>query len=62
VITKLTGLIPRRLGDRIMTASGSDHLLADSIGDPGRAAYEARIAASAPGAERRSADAADAPR
>ena len=51
-ITKLTGLIPRRVGDCLMTSSGSDHLLTDSIGDPGRAAYEARIAASAPGADR----------
>lgn len=62
VITKLTGLIPRRLGDKIMTASGSDHLLADSLGDPARLAYEARVAASAPGAEKRRAGAVDAPR
>lgn len=61
-ITKLTGLIPRRLGDKIMTASGSDHLLADSLGDPARLAYEARVAASAPGAEKRRAGAIDAPR
>jgi NAD(P)-dependent dehydrogenase (short-subunit alcohol dehydrogenase family) len=50
-ITKVTSLLPRRIGDWLMTASGSDHLLTDSIGDAGRAAYEARIAASAPGAE-----------
>jgi NAD(P)-dependent dehydrogenase (short-subunit alcohol dehydrogenase family) len=49
-ITKITGLIPRRLGDKIMTASGSDHLLLDSQGSAGRQAYERRIAASAPGA------------
>jgi NAD(P)-dependent dehydrogenase (short-subunit alcohol dehydrogenase family) len=51
-ITKVTGLIPRALGNKIMTATGSDHLLLDSQGSAGRAAYEQRIAASAPGAER----------
>ena len=34
-----------------MTASGSDHLLLDSQSSEGRRAYEARVAASAPGAE-----------
>ena len=50
-ITKVTGLIPRTLGSKIMTASGSDHLLLDSQRSEGRRAYEARVAASAPGAE-----------
>jgi short-subunit dehydrogenase len=51
-ITKVTGLIPRGLGNKIMTASGSDHLLLDSKDSEGRKAYEARVAASAPGADR----------
>jgi NAD(P)-dependent dehydrogenase (short-subunit alcohol dehydrogenase family) len=50
-ITKVTGLIPRRLGDKIMTASGSDHLILDSLGTAGREAYEKRVAASAPAAD-----------
>ena len=51
-ITKATGLIPRALGNKIMTASGSDHLLLDSRDSAGRAAYEARVAASAPAADK----------
>jgi short-subunit dehydrogenase len=50
-ITKVTGLIPRKIGNKIMTASGSDHLLLDSQTSSGRSAYEARVAASAPGAD-----------
>jgi hypothetical protein len=50
-ITKATGLIPRRIGDKIMTASGSDHLILDSLGTAGREAYEKRVAASAPAAD-----------
>jgi short-subunit dehydrogenase len=50
-ITKYSRLMPTKLGDKIMRATGSDHLLADSLGGAGRAAYEARVAASAPGAE-----------
>ncbi|MFN2562403.1 MAG: SDR family oxidoreductase [Jatrophihabitans sp.] len=50
-ITKVTGLIPRRLGDKIMTASGSDHVVLDSLGTDGRDAYEKRVAASAPAAD-----------
>lgn len=50
-ITKLSGLLPRSLGEKIMTATGSDHLLADATATGERAAYEARVAASAPGAE-----------
>ena len=50
-ITKVTGLIPRAIGNKIMTASGSDHLLLDSQASAGRAAYEARVAASAPAAD-----------
>jgi NAD(P)-dependent dehydrogenase (short-subunit alcohol dehydrogenase family) len=51
-ITKVTGLLPRAVGNRLMTASGSDHVITDSIGTAGRAAYEARVAASAPARER----------
>ncbi|HEY2299946.1 MAG TPA: SDR family oxidoreductase [Jatrophihabitans sp.] len=51
-ITKVTGLIPRALGNKIMTASGSDHLLLDSQNSAGRKAYEARVAASSPGADK----------
>ena len=51
-ITRFGVLMPARLGDKIMTASGSDHLLVDSLGGDGRAAYEARVAASAPAADR----------
>jgi short-subunit dehydrogenase len=50
-ITKASGLIPRRLGDRLMTASGSDHLILDSLGSAGRTAYEERVAGSAPAAD-----------
>jgi short-subunit dehydrogenase len=50
-ITKASGLIPRRLGDKIMTASGSDHLILDSLGSEGRTAYEKRVAESAPAAD-----------
>ena len=51
-ITKVSGLLPRRVGDKIMTASGSDHLVLDSLGTEGRTAYEERVAASAPAADR----------
>jgi hypothetical protein len=34
-----------------MTASGSDHLILDSLGGAGPAAYEKRVAASAPAAD-----------
>jgi short-subunit dehydrogenase len=50
-ITKVTGALPRALGNKLMTASGSDHVVLDSLGTPGRAAYEARVAASAPAAD-----------
>jgi len=50
-ITKTSGLLPRRVGHRLMTASGSDHLILDSLGTPGRTAYEQRVAASAPAAD-----------
>ncbi len=50
-ITKASGLLPRRVGDKIMTASGSDHLILDSLGTAGRTAYEQRVAASAPAAD-----------
>jgi short-subunit dehydrogenase len=54
-ITKYSSLLPRRLGDKIMRLTGSDHLLVDSLGGAGRAAYQARVAASAPAAEARRA-------
>jgi NAD(P)-dependent dehydrogenase (short-subunit alcohol dehydrogenase family) len=50
-ITKWSNLIPRRIGEKIMTATGSDHLLADAVTTGQRAEYEARAAASAPGAD-----------
>jgi NAD(P)-dependent dehydrogenase (short-subunit alcohol dehydrogenase family) len=50
-ITKVSGLLPRKIGEKIMTATGSDHLLADATATGEGAAYEARVAASAPGAE-----------
>jgi NAD(P)-dependent dehydrogenase (short-subunit alcohol dehydrogenase family) len=52
-VTKWSGLLPRRVGDKIMVATGSDHLISDAITSTERAAYEARVAASAPGAQRR---------
>jgi len=55
-ITKVTGLIPRALGNRIMTSSGSDHLILDSLGRAGREAYERRVAGSAPAADARRAE------
>ncbi len=51
-ITRFGVLMPARLGDKLMTATGSDHLITDSLGGAGRAAYEARVAASAPAADR----------
>jgi NAD(P)-dependent dehydrogenase (short-subunit alcohol dehydrogenase family) len=51
-ITRFGVLMPVKLGDALMRATGSDHLITDSLGGPGRAAYEARVAASAPAAER----------
>jgi short-subunit dehydrogenase len=50
-ITKFSGLLPRRVGEKIMTATGSDHLLADAIATGQRAEYEKRAAASAPAAD-----------
>jgi short-subunit dehydrogenase len=52
-ITKVSGLLPRAVGDKIMTASGSDHLVLDSLGTPGRTAYQQRVDASAPAADAR---------
>jgi short-subunit dehydrogenase len=51
-VTKVTALIPRRLGDKLMTATGSDHILLDSLATEGRAAYEKRVAESAPAADK----------
>jgi NAD(P)-dependent dehydrogenase (short-subunit alcohol dehydrogenase family) len=50
-ITKVSGLLPRKIGEKIMTATGSDHLLADAVASGQRADYEARAAASAPAAD-----------
>jgi NAD(P)-dependent dehydrogenase (short-subunit alcohol dehydrogenase family) len=47
-VTKWSGLLPRIVGEKIMIATGSDHLLADAIVTGKRADYEARVAASAP--------------
>ena len=52
-ITKVSGLLPRVVGDKLMTASGSDHLVLDSLGTPGRTAYQQRVDASAPAADAR---------
>jgi short-subunit dehydrogenase len=54
-ITKVSGLIPRAVGNKIMTASGSDHLILDSLGTDARAAYQERVDASAPAADARRA-------
>jgi short-subunit dehydrogenase len=54
-ITKASGLLPRAVGNRIMTASGSDRLVLDSLGSVGRTAYQARVDASAPAADARRA-------
>jgi NAD(P)-dependent dehydrogenase (short-subunit alcohol dehydrogenase family) len=61
-VTKWSRLLPRKFGDKIMVATGSDHLLADAITTGERADYEARVAASAPAADAvaASAPAADA--
>jgi short-subunit dehydrogenase len=50
-ITKLSSLLPRALGNKIMTASGSDHIVLDSLGTAGRTAYQSRVDASAPAAD-----------
>lgn len=54
-ITKISGALPRAVGNKLMTASGSDHIVLDSVGTSGRQAYEARVAVSAPAAEERRA-------
>ncbi len=54
-ITKVSGLLPRRVGNAIMRASGSDHLLRESLAAPERVAYQARVDASAPAADARRA-------
>jgi short-subunit dehydrogenase len=52
-VVKASGLLPRAIGNRIMTATGSDHVVLDSLGGSGRREYEARVAASAPAADAR---------
>ena len=54
-VTALTGVLPRALGNKLMTASGSDHLVLDSLGTPERTAYQQRVDASAPAADARRA-------
>ena len=53
-ITKWTGLLPRRIGDTLMTGTGSDHVLSDAMVSGQRDDYEKRVSESAPGAERTS--------
>jgi short-subunit dehydrogenase len=50
-ITKVSGLLPRAIGNKIMTASGSDHIVLDSLGTSGRTAYQSRVDESAPAAD-----------
>ena len=54
-VTTVSGLIPRALGNKLMTASGSDHLVLDSLGTADRTAYQGRVDASAPAADARRA-------
>lgn len=54
-ITKVSGLLPRAVGNKIMTASGSDHIVLDSLGTADRTAYQARVDGSAPAADARRA-------
>lgn len=54
-ITKVSGLLPRAVGNKIMTTSGSDHIVLDSLGTSGRTAYQARVDGSAPAADARRA-------
>jgi NAD(P)-dependent dehydrogenase (short-subunit alcohol dehydrogenase family) len=51
-ITRWTGLIPRRLGDTIMTATKSDRILHDARVSGQRDDYEKRVSESAPAAQR----------
>jgi len=50
-ITKMSSLLPRAVGNKIMTASGSDHIVLDSLGTSGRTAYQSRVDESAPAAD-----------
>jgi len=50
-VNRLTRLIPRRLGEKIMIATKSDHILAEAASSGLRDDYEKRVAESAPGAE-----------
>jgi len=51
-ITKWSGLLPKRIGDKLMTGTGSDHVLTDAMASGQRDDYEKRVSESAPGAER----------
>ena len=50
-IVKLTAILPRALREGVARVLKADTILLDAAGSPARAAYEARAAASAPGAE-----------
>jgi short-subunit dehydrogenase len=47
-VTRWTALLPRRVGDRLMTGTGSDHLLAEAAASGHRDDYEKRAAQCAP--------------
>jgi NAD(P)-dependent dehydrogenase (short-subunit alcohol dehydrogenase family) len=53
-ITRWTGLLPRRVGDKIMTGTGSDRILGEARASGQRDDYEKRVSESAPGASARS--------
>ena len=50
-VTRWTGLLPRRVGERLMTGTGSDRLLAEAAASGQRDDYEKRVSESAPGAD-----------
>jgi len=50
-VMRWSNLIPGWLGDKLMLASGSDHLISDALASGKRAEYEQRVARSAPGAD-----------
>ena len=51
-VTKWSGVLPQRVGDKLMTGTGSDHVLSDAMASGQRDDYEKRVSESAPGAER----------
>ncbi|HEY2299947.1 MAG TPA: SDR family oxidoreductase [Jatrophihabitans sp.] len=48
VVDRVTRVLPRRFGEWMLRASGSDRLMSDAANSPARAEYERRAAASAP--------------